>query len=115
MLVIREEQLEALRLSRIPALIDYVTTLLFREAPEVFADSTKDETHNFVVKGCDQAMAHGFKDAYFIGQYVLFMAWAGEDLATQPWAAEILANAGLSHLAKLVEIEDHILSQAWES
>jgi hypothetical protein len=114
MLVIRDEQMETFWRERQALLVDHVALMLRDEAPEVVTGASEDEIRAFVRKGCERARAYGISETYLMGQYVLFMAWAGEDLDEQAWAAEILRDPALSALAKIVELEDHILSNASE-
>ena len=111
MVRIRDEQLGALGQPGLEALVSAATEFLRAEAPEVVEQASEEEIRAFVRQGVGQAAENGISDPYLVKQYVLFMAWAGADLAAQPWAVAILSDTQLSPEAKIFKIEDYILSQ----
>lgn len=110
MLVIRKEQMDAMRDNLKKTYEPRLLTYMRDESPEVIEDATESECRELIYDCIDKAGEYGLHDYYEVQQFMQCMLWLGADFDTQyDWAINILEDSDLSSDERADALEDAAL------
>lgn len=115
MLVIREEQIDALLLGDEERLIGTIIIRITREDPEL-AEKNDDETLRKKVRsGIERARGHGFESARDISDFVSLMFEVAPNFDEQPEIKRVLDDKGVPPGERLEKARSTLVPEtAWE-
>ena len=117
MLIIRNEQMAALRQAMIGPFAERMLRVLRAEAPEVTETATDAELHELVNYGIERARAHQLTGLQTVERYVLLMAFAGRDFdrdPKHPRVGELFEQQpDATPAERFADVEDYVLTE-WE-
>jgi len=111
MLIIRNEQIEALKSDRQTKFIKKVYKYLIQDHNDKISSLQKNEIENIIILGIEKSALYKISSEKAITLYIVIMLILGIDFDTNPhydWAKEILINEEYQESEKIQKLSQEI-------